>query len=223
MNIIPLFTSVISFVFVVSLLNQFIKRRKIHQVLWMVALLFYGISTLMELLMNPEIFGFNVILFSIFYVTASSLVGLLGAGQLYLILKNKISHIFLLFVILFTLVLLSALIFTPFPTSLTFVGDLGEDIRVISNEYPMNVRIYAITLASVGGMVFLLGSLYSFVKDRARYYTLFFTFGAVFPLFRNIPFGYLGNELASVISLFIGFILSLVYLKKAQAHQNNTI
>lgn len=223
MNIIPLFTSAISFVFVVSLLNQFIKRRKIHQVLWMIALLFFGISTLMELLMNPDIFGFNVLLFSIFYVTASSLVGLLGAGQLYLILKNKISHIFLLFVILFTLVLLSALIFTPFPTSLTFVGDLGEDIRVISNGYPMTVRIYAIILASVGGMVFLLGSLYSFVKDRARYYTLFFTLGAVFPLFRNIPFGYLGNELASVISLFIGFILSLVYLKKAQAHQNNTI
>ena len=223
MNLIPLFTSAISFVFVVLLLNQFIRRRKIHQVLWMIALLFFGISTLMELLMNPDIFGFNVILFSIFYVTATSLVGFLGAGQLYLIFKNKISLIFLIFVILITLILLSVLIFTPFPTSLTFVGELGEDIRVISNGYPMTVRIYAIVLASVGGMLFLLGSLYSFVKDRTRYYTLFFTLGAVFPLFRNIPFGYLGNELASVISLFIGFILSLVYLKKAQAHQNNAI
>ncbi len=223
MNIIPLFTSAISFVFVVSLLNQFIKRRKIHQVLWMIALFFFGISTLMELLMNPDIFGFNLILFSIFYVTASSLVGFLGAGQLYLILKNKISHFFLLFVIIFTLALLTALLFTPFPTSLTFVGELGEDIRVISNGYPMTVRIYAIILASVGGMVFLLGSLYSFVKDRTRYYTLFFILGAVFPLLRNIPFGYLGNELASVISLYIGFILSLVHLKKAQAHQNNAI
>ena len=215
MNIIPLFTSAISFVFVVSLLNQFIKRCKIYQVLLMIALLFFGISTLMELLMNPDIFGFSLILFRIFYVTASSLVGFLGAGQLYLILKNKISPFFLLFVIIFTLAMLSALIFTPFPTSLTFVGELGEDIRVISNGYPMNVRIYAIVLASVGGMVLLLGSLYSFVKDRTRYYTLFFTLGAVFPLLRNIPFGYLGNELASVISLFIGFILSLVYLKKA--------
>ncbi len=215
MNIIPLFTSIISFVFAGLLVYQFIKRRKIHQFLWMIALIFFGISTLMELLMNPDIFGFGIIQFSIFYVTASSLVGLLGSGQLYLIFKNKISDIFLEFVIIFTLALVFALIFTPFPTSLTFVGELGEDIRVISNGYPMIVRIYAIILASVGGTALLLGSLYSFIKDRTRYYALFFTLGAIFPLLRNIPFGYLGNELASVISLFIGFILSVMHLKKA--------
>ncbi|MFW9970065.1 MAG: hypothetical protein ACFFDF_07670 [Candidatus Odinarchaeota archaeon] len=214
MNIIPLFTSIISFVFTGLLVNQFIKRRKTHQLIWTIALLFFGISTLMELLMNPDIFGFNVILFGIFYVSASSLVGFLGAGQLYLIIKGKIPHIFLSFIIIFTMVLLFALIFTPFPTSLTFIGELGEDIRVISNGYPMAVRIFAIILASVGGVVLLLGSLYSFIRDRTRYYTLFFALGAVFPMLRNIPFGYLGNELACVISLFIGFIISLVYLKK---------
>ncbi|MFX0040382.1 MAG: hypothetical protein ACFFCY_13935 [Promethearchaeota archaeon] len=215
MNIIPLFTSVISFMFAGLLVNQFIKRRKMHQFLWMIALLFYGISTLMELLMNPDIFGFGVILFSLFYVTASSLVGLLGAGQLYLIIKGKISHIFLSFVIIFTLALMFALIFTPFPISLTFIGELGEDIRVISNGYPITVRIYAIILASVGGIVLLIGSLYSFIRDRTRYYTLFFALGAVFPMLRNVPFGYLGNELACVISLFVGFIISLIHLKKA--------
>ncbi|MFW9827716.1 MAG: hypothetical protein ACFFEY_08995 [Candidatus Thorarchaeota archaeon] len=214
MNIIPLFTSFISFVFAGLLMNQFIKRRKIHQFLWIIALLFFGISTLMELLMNPDIFGFDAILFSIFYITASSLVGLLGAGQLYLIIKGKIPHIFLSFVIIFTIALMFALIFTPFPTSLTFVGELGEDIRIISNGYPMTVRIFAIILASVGGIVLLLGSLYSFIRDRTRYYTLFFALGAIFPMLRNIPFGYLGNELACVISLFIGFLISLVHLKK---------
>ncbi|MFX1366919.1 MAG: hypothetical protein ACFFAH_15470 [Promethearchaeota archaeon] len=214
MNIIPLFTSVISFVFFGLLLNQFIKRQRIHQILWTIALMFFGISTLMELFMNPDIFGFRSILFVIYYVTASSLVGLLGAGQLYLIIKGKVSHFFLLFVIIFTIVLLIVLIITPFPTSLTFVGELGEDLRVISNGYPMSIRIFAIILASVGGTVLLLGSFYSFIKDRTRYYALFFTLGAIFPLFRNIPFGYLGNELASVISLFIGYIFSLRYLKK---------
>ncbi|MFX1413163.1 MAG: hypothetical protein ACFFA2_04920 [Promethearchaeota archaeon] len=216
MNIIPLFSSVISLVFSGLLLIQFVKRRKIHQVLWMIALLFFGISTLIEFLMNADILGVNnMILFTIFYVTASSLVGLLGAGQLYLILKNKISHFFLIFVIILTVILIITLSIVPFPTSLTFVGELGEDIRIISNAYPMSVRIFAIILASVGGSVLLLGSLYSFIRDRKRYYTLFFTLGAIFPLLRNIPFGYLGNELASVISLFTGFILSLVYLKKS--------
>lgn len=199
------------------LLHQFIQRRKIHQFLWTIALLFYGTSTLMELLMNPDVLGFNVILFSIFYITATSLVGLLGAGQLYLIVKHKVSHIFLAFVIIMSISLLLALIFTPFPIGLSFTGELGEDIRVISNGYPISVRVYAIILASVGGTFFLIGSLYSFIRDRSRYYVLFFAIGALMPMFRNVPFGYLGNELIGVIFLFIGYLLSILHIKK----QNN--
>ena len=199
------------------LLHQFIQRRKIHQFLWTIALLFYGTSTLMELLMNPDVLGVNVILFSIFYITATSLVGLLGAGQLYLIVKHKVSHIFLAFVIIMSISLLLALIFTPFPIGLSFTGELGEDIRVISNGYPISVRVYAIILASVGGTFFLIGSLYSFIRDRSRYYVLFFAIGALMPMFRNVPFGYLGNELIGVIFLFIGYLLSILHIKK----QNN--
>ncbi|MFX0008748.1 MAG: hypothetical protein ACFE9R_00405 [Candidatus Hermodarchaeota archaeon] len=225
MNFIPIIASVISFLFFALLLIQFIKRRKIHQAVWIIAILFFGISTLMEFLMNSDILGFNVVLFSIFYVTASSLVGFLGAGQLYLVFKNRISHIFLVFVIVFTIGLVFALTITTFPSSLTLSGELGTDIRIISEGYPISVRIFAIILASVGGIVLLLGSLYSFIRDRSRYYALFFTLGALFPMLRNIPFGYLGNELACVISLFIGFILSLIHLKKtssATAKNNNS-
>jgi len=221
MNVIPLFTSIISFVFTGLLLRQYIQRRKIHQLVWTVALLFYGISTLMELLMNPEILGFNVCIFSIFYITATSLVGFLGAGQLYLVVKHKLSHVFLGFVLIFSVALLLALVLTPLPavwgTLPSSTGDLGENIRIISNGYTMSVRIYAIILASVGGVILLVGSLYSFIRDRGRYYVLFFTLGAIFPLLRNIPFGYLGNELAGVISLLIGYLLSMIYIKR----QNN--
>ncbi len=213
-NIIPLFTSIISFVFTALLLRQLIQRRKIHQLMWTIALLFYGISTLMELLMNPDILGFNVGLFSVFYLTATSLVGFLGAGQLYLVIRHKVSHIFFGFVAIFSLLLMISLIFTPFPTGLSFTGDLGEDIRVISEAYPLSVRIYAIVLASVGGIVLLFGSLYSFIRDRSRYYALFFTIGVIFPLLRSRPFGFLGNELVAVILFFIGYILSILYINK---------
>jgi hypothetical protein len=218
MNIIPLFTSLISFAFTALLLRQYIQRRKIHQLLWTIALLFYGISTLMELLMNPDILGLNnVFIFGVFYITATSLVGFLGAGQLYLVLKHKLSHIFLVFVVIFSVALLLALAFTPFPTTPIFVVDLGDNIRLISSGYPISVRIYAIVLASVGGIVLLFGSLYSFIRDRSRYFALFFTIGAIFPMLRYIPFGYLGNELAGVISLLIGYLWSILYIKK----QNN--
>ncbi len=215
MNIIPLFTSIISFVFTALLVRQYIQRRKIHQLLWTIALLFYGLSTLMELLMNTEILGLgNPFIFGVFYVTATSLVGFLGAGQLYLIVKDKFAHVFLAFVIIFTVALLIALGIEPFPTGLTFVGDLGDNIRIISGGYPYSVRIYAIVLASVGGVVLLVGSLYSFVKDRSRYYAFFFTLGAIFPMLRSVPFGYLGNELAGVISLLVGYLWSVLFIKK---------
>ncbi len=168
----------------------------------------------MELLMNPDILGFNVGLFSVFYLTATSLVGFLGAGQLYLVIRHKVSHIFFGFVAIFSLLLMISLIFTPFPTGLSFTGDLGEDIRVISEAYPLSVRIYAIVLASVGGIVLLFGSLYSFIRDRSRYYALFFTIGVIFPLLRSRPFGFLGNELVAVILFFIGYILSILYINK---------
>ncbi len=172
----------------------------------------------MELLMNPDILDFNVSLFSVFYLTATSLVGFLGAGQLYLVLKHKASHIFLAFVVIFSLVLLVGLILKveDFPdiSSLSLTGDLGEDIRVISGDYLSSVYIYVVILASVGGMVLLLGAAYSFFRDRSRYYALFFVIGALMPILRNRPFGYLGNELVAVILFFIGFILSVLYMNK---------
>ncbi len=215
MNIIPYFTSVIAFIFTALLLRQFIQRRKIHQLLWTLALLFYGISTFMEMLMNPEILGLNnAFIFGVFYITATSLVGFLGAGQLYLVVKHKFSHVFLAFVAIFSVALLLALSFTPFPTGLSFAADLGENLRIVSSAYPISVRIYAIVLASVGGIVLLVGSIFSFIKDRSRYYALLFTLGAIILMFRNIPFGYLGNELAGVISLLIGYLWSILYIKK---------
>jgi hypothetical protein len=168
----------------------------------------------MEFLMNPELFSFEFIPFSIFYVSSSLLVGLLGAGQLYFIIMNKISHIFLGIVLILSIALLISLILTPFPSGLSFSNDLGDNIRLISTNYPFSVRIYAIILPSVGGTVLLLGSIYSFIRDRSRYYSLFFSLGALMPIFRNIPFGYLGNELSGVIFLFIGFLISIVHMKK---------
>lgn len=166
--------------------------------------------------MNPEIFGINNILFVTFYFSASSLVGFLGAGQLFLIVKNWISYIFFALMLILSVGLIISLLMIPLPTMLSFVGELGEDLRIVSNSYPYSTRIYAILLASIGGTALLLGSVYSFIRDRSRYYTLFFSVGALMPMLRNIPFGYLGNELVGVILFFIGFVLSIYYLKKQE-------
>ncbi|MFX1406154.1 MAG: hypothetical protein ACFFBW_04305 [Promethearchaeota archaeon] len=189
--------------------------------MWTLAIFSYGIASLMEFLMNPDLLNFNGILFNTFYFNSSLLVGLLGAGQLYLITQHKISAIFLGFIITLSIGLIISLSLTPFPTGLSFLGELGKDIRIISDAYPYSVRIYAILLASVGGTMLLFGSLYSFIRDRTRYYTLFFALGALMPMLRNIPFGYLGNELIGLIFLFLGFLLSMFHLKSQKIQESS--
>ena len=48
MNVLPLLTSVVSFAFTAMLVRQYLERRKIHQILWSFAMLFFGITALME-------------------------------------------------------------------------------------------------------------------------------------------------------------------------------
>ncbi|MFX0141872.1 MAG: hypothetical protein ACFFDN_50010 [Candidatus Hodarchaeota archaeon] len=215
MNIIPLFTSIIALIFTTLLLRQFIQKKKIHQLLWTIAFLLYGISTLMEFLMNPEFFGVNFVLFCIYYLFGTSLVGFLGAGELYLLIKRIIPHIFILLVLTFMILLTISLIITPLPVIYYIVPpEFGASLRDISNSYPLSVRIYAILLASIGGVVLISGLIISLLKDRCRYYNVLFILGALMPMFRNVPFGYLGNELAGIIFFFSGFLLSVYLAKK---------
>ncbi len=212
MNLIPLFSCIVAFIFSALLIRQYFERKKIYQLLWTFAFLFFGISTLMEFLMNPELLGINESLFDIFYILASSLVGLLGAGELYLILKGKIAHVFLLFIIISSIALTIAIIITPFPNVTYISTDLGDKLREISKAYDalaiIPLRLWGILLPSIGGMVLIIGSAFSFIKDRTRFYILFIIMGAIMAMLGAVPFGYFGNELATIILIFIGFILS---------------
>jgi len=95
MNLLPLLTSLVAFAFTFSLARQYLERRKLHQLLWTVAMLFYGVSTLMEFLMNGDVLGPSVIAFKVYNVLASPLVSLLGAGLMYLLARKRIADAFL--------------------------------------------------------------------------------------------------------------------------------
>lgn len=99
MNYFPLLTAVVAFVFTLLLARQFIQRRRTHQILWTVGMLFYAFSALMEFLTNRDLIGANVTVFKAYYVLAAPLVGLLGAGVVYLLARRRIANYFLGFVI----------------------------------------------------------------------------------------------------------------------------
>jgi hypothetical protein len=227
MNLLPLLTSLVAFAFTFSLARQYLERRKFHQLLWTVAMLFYGVSALMEFLMNKDIMGASVIAFRIYYVLASPLVGLLGAGVMYLLARKRIADAFLGLILLLSVALLYTGLTTPLDEAViveSFSGALGDAFREAVDAYPMTVRRYAIMINIVGGLTLILGALWSFIRDRRRTYNILLFLGGLMPMLGGALLGLFDNpnlffelELAGAAFLYLGFIYSDKFIKAREA------
>ena len=226
-------TSIVSFAFTAMLVRQYLERRKIHQILWSFAMLFFGITALMEFLMNPDILGPSVIAFKIYYVLAAPLVGLLGAGVMYLLVSKRKADVFMAFISLLSVVLFVTGMMEPLEETViieAFEGPLGEAFRAAVDAYPMSVRRYAIVINIVGGLVLILGALWSFLKDRRRTYNLLIFVGGVLPMiggsalaFFNEPSLFFIFELGGSVFLFLGFIYSDRFIKAREARASEAL
>jgi len=220
----PLLTTIVSLAFFVLLVRQYMQRRKIHQLLWTVAMLFYSASALMEFLMNNDVMGANIPLFRIYYVLAAPLVGLLGAGVMYLLTRKMIAKLFLGFVVIFSLLLAVTGFLAPINATTfaaNFSGTLANNLMNASTAFPLTVRVWAIVLNIVGGLALLGGALYSFVRDMSRTYNIFLGIGGLLPMLGGSSLGLMNNsdvffafELGGTVFLFIGFVLSARYVNK---------
>jgi hypothetical protein len=204
-----------------------LERRKFHQILWTIAMLFYGVSALMEFLMNSDILGSSLIAFRIYYILASPLVGLLGAGVMYLLVKKKIADIFLGFIVLLSAALIVSGMTVPLDKAIiveSFSGPLGEAFRDAVHAYPMTVRRYAIVINIVGGLVLIGGALWSFLRDRRRTYNLLIFLGGLMPMVGGAALGFFNDpnlffefELGGTVFLFLGFLYSDRFIKAREA------
>jgi hypothetical protein len=206
LNILPLFTTIVAGAFTFSLWKQYTERRKTHQLLWTIAMLFYAVAALMEFLMNRDIFGPTVLAFKVYYVLSAPLVGLLGAGVVALLVTGAIEPID-------QGVLVEA-----------FQGPLGEAFHDAVHAYPMSVRRYAIVINIVGGLVLIGGALWSYIKDRRRTYNLWIFLGGLMPMiggsalaFFHEPNLFFLFELAGTALLYWGFILSDRFIKDRES------
>jgi hypothetical protein len=227
LNILPLFTTVISGAFTYSLLKQYQERKKIHQLLWSIAMLFYAVSALMEFLMNRDILGPSVLAFKVYYILSAPLVGLLGAGVVYLLGSKKIANAFTALMVILSLALLVTGATHPLDQSVlveAFQGPLGEAFHGAVQAFPMSVRMYAIVINIVGGLVLIGGALYSFIRDRRRTYNLWIFLGGLAPMiggsalaFFHMPDLFFVFECTGTALLYWGFILSDRFIKNREA------
>jgi hypothetical protein len=226
MNYLPLLTAAVAFIFTVFLTRQYVQRRKTHQLLWTIAMLFYGLAALMEFLMNADLMGANLTIFKVYYILAGSLVGLLGSGVVYLLVRPSVAKFFLAFMVVLSIGLLVTSLSTPLDESIlreSFSGELGEGFRDASHAYPITVRIFSIIENSVGGTILIGGAVYSYIRNRKRTYNLLIALGGLLPMIGGSALGFFQNpdiffefELGGIIFLFLGFAFSHRYIRERE-------
>ena len=224
-NYIPLITTIVALTFTILLLWQFLNRRKIHQVIWTIAMALFAIAALMEFLANPDISGASGTLIKIYYASAAPLVGLLGSGMLYLLVPRKIAHIYLGIVIMLALALLVGVLSTHLSEvtiSEAFQLSLPEGFRGAVRLFPfLTARLPSILLNITGGILLIGGALFSFITDMRKTYNIPLMMGGLFPSLGGFLLGIMDNadiffefELIGTIFLFLGFIMSMRYLPR---------
>jgi hypothetical protein len=227
LNILPLLTAIVAAAFTYALARQYIERKKFHQLLWTFAMLFYAITAFMEFLMNPDILGPSVIAFKVYYILAAPLVGLLGAGVVYLLASKRKADIFLVIIGVFCVALLITGVMAPLDEAViveAFEGPLGEAFHLAVDAYPMTVRRWAIITNIIGGFALILGALWSFLKDRRRTYNILIFLGGTLPMiggsalaFFDEPSLFFLFELGGTVFLYLGFIYSDRFIKAREA------
>jgi hypothetical protein len=232
MNVFPLFTTVVALAFTVSLYRQYLRRRKTHQLLWTIALLFYGIAAFMEFLMNADVLGPSVAVFKVYYVLSAPLVGLLGSGVMYLLVDRRKAEIFTAIIGLLSVALIVTGMLEPLDQGAleeAFNGPLGEAFRQAVHAYPMSVRRYAIVINIVGGLALILGALYSYLRDRRRTYNILIFIGGILPMIGGSLLGIFGDpnlffelELLGTAFLYAGFIYSDRFIKERESRIKGT-
>src|SRR5207245_10961689 len=86
--VLPLGSSVLSFVFAAMVLDQWWQRRHAFQLVWGIGLLFYGISAGTEFLGSA--IGWSEPLYRVWYLIGAVFVaGYLGLGTIYLLSRSR--------------------------------------------------------------------------------------------------------------------------------------
>jgi hypothetical protein len=216
-NYFPLLSCVIAGIFMVLLLWQYINRRKFHQLVWTIAIAFWFISTLCEFLGEPGVVGGNEWLYKVFYVLTAPLVALLGAGSLYLLTHKPWGKYFLVYS-----VIVSALMIILGLTASVETEKLADGFEIAGGAMPQYVRSFSPLLTVPGGLLLIGGAVYSFWLDRTRKYNLLIALGGIFPFIggSRARFGlttlFYALETVGALLLFVGFLLSMEYIKAKQ-------
>ena len=214
MGIIPLISTIVSFAFAVTVLDQYFARRQPFQLLWTIGLLMYGISAFTEF--YTETYGLHLVMFRLWYFFGAICVAaFLGQGTIYLLAKRRIAHI--LMVILIVLSIYAAIRLFSANITLGTATSLTDKLIVV----PADIGVLTGLLNIYGTVTLVGGALYSawvFWRKRILPHrvvsNVLIALGALLPaiggsllrLGTSPGVSFYCLELAGVIIIFIGFL-----------------
>jgi len=162
MNVaIPLLTTIISLLFALTVLDQYLERKRPYQGIWATGLFLYAAGSLLPALWGMGIY--SEVIFRLWYWIGAMLVAAyLGMGSLYLHLRPKTGHAVLIVLLAFTVIggflaltlpLRGDVALLEGQTLATLVPDTEPPVRY----YPAYVSILT-ALLNIFGSVVMLGS-----------------------------------------------------------------
>src|SRR3972149_3552043 len=99
---IPLTSAIVSFIFAITVLDQFFARRKPYQLIWGIGLIMYAISTGAEFWAGT--WGINQAVYRLWYLFGAIFAAAyLGMGTLYLLIPRRLAHIIMVILLAFSL------------------------------------------------------------------------------------------------------------------------
>jgi hypothetical protein len=158
----PLATAILGFVYAGLLIVQYRARRKMHQLMWTVGFLIYAVAAVMEFW--SELTGvWDPTLYRFYIVFAACMVGFLGCGTLYLLVRDKRwGHAYLAFNLVCIGVFLVAVFNYPLLTEFLKPGiTVGGKPLGGTLEFP---RVMSFAFNIPGSLLLLGGAAWSVVK-----------------------------------------------------------
>jgi hypothetical protein len=214
-TLVPLVSSLLSFVLACFVLRRFAQRKGMHQLFWGIGMIFYGIGGFCEFYNGA--FGWNPLVFRLWYLFGAVLVAAwLGQGTVYLLARPKWAQALMILLVLGSLFAFYRIFTAELdPTLIGAAGETGTELSgraIVTPGVRLLTPFFNLygTVALVGGAAY---SAYIFWRKRILLHraigNVLIAVGAIMPAFGGL-FSRLQIPGALYLGEFLGALLLLV-------------
>lgn len=209
---------ILSLVFAVMILRQYRERRKMHQLMWGIAIVLWAVGVAAELAATVQ--GWGAFSYRAYYATGALLIpAWLGMGTLFLVLPRPWANGIL--VVLSILSLLGIALIAIWPIDATALHAASAQFVPLKVFPFFPIELLLIVLNTFGAIAFIGGALWSVyhfarmqtMGERALATALIAIGGLIAAVAHSL--GVLGgielfrvSELLALVFIFVGFVLS---------------